>query len=426
LQPFPDQWIPAGDTSEYPVRFMDGDTDGRRSLEGIHFYRTGTCDTCYHDRSLTELIGSINGAGATYPSDGWTATAAGSFPDTFHTNNLSSCFAWGAGALHTSLSAWSYGFDQDASGSLSVNAQALWDSINTPPLWGDGFWYVDGGYSGQGLIAAAKILRSQVVGLVFDTDSLPAAGIVVSVNAGADGTGTTESNGSYQTGAPYPKGGPIIDVTADDGPAPVPSGSVVSVARRRERICFRVVPGTAEFLALEMDSPRSWLHAGVGKRIRTYNIMTRSVAFESDEFANVDTWKHLCVDSRHASLLCLGIEGGVTSRVFLSEDAGLTGTETLTVTTTSSVLKVFSEANMAVFLWENGAGVYRQESLDGGATWSSAEAVTLSGVPLDCTLLDKSGDPRASDILHLSVQIGADTQVLYSEDHGKTFTLELS
>lgn len=423
LQPYPEQWIPAGDTSEYPVRFLDGDTDGRRSMEGIHFYRPSGGGTPVA-RSLSDLIGSINGAAGAYPSDGWEAVAETVFPDGFHTLSLPACFAKGAGALYEGTT-WTYGFDHDASGTLQVNAQSLWDSVDFPALAGDLFAYFDHGYSGAAVLRANKILRSQIVGLVFLDTSLPAEGILVSVNGGAAGTGTTEENGSYQTGLPYPKGGPIVDVSADAGPSPVPSGACVAVARRRERMCFRVEPGTAEFRAMEIDSPRAWLHIGVGKRIRTYHAMTDSVAFESEEYANVDSWKHLCVDSRYASLLCLGVEGG-TSRVYVSEDGGLTGTETLTVTTTSSALKAFSEVGLVVFFFEDGAGVFRQESEDNGATWSDPEAVDYDGAQLDGTILDKTGDPRASDKVRLSLDIAGDTVVLSSEDYGYTFTSELS
>lgn len=349
LQPFPGQWIPAGDTSEYPVRFVDGDTDGRRSLEGIHFYRPSGGGTPVI-RGLTDLISSLNGAVGTYPSDGWTATAAGSFPDAYHTNSLPACFAWGAGALYRAA-AWSYGFDRDMSAVVTVYAQALWDSVSVPPLWGDGFWYVDGGYSGPGQVKAAKILRSQVVGLVFGDDSLPESGVTVSVEGGADGSGVTQANGSYQTGLPYPKGGPIVDVEAEAGSEPFPSGSVVSVARRRERICFRVT-----------NAP-----AGSGFVYNDWHGQTHATSVTADglRYYRSDTSLPLPVWAVNGNLITVDAEGRAPL--------------------------VLDWRERIIVLIEFSGNIYESVSDDDGATWSTP-AVAIAGATHPFIMADESGN----------------------------------
>lgn len=423
LQPFPMEWIAAGDTSEYPVRMIDGDTDGRRSHEAIHFYRTGST---YVSRTLTEIIASINGAAAAYPSDGFTATASGGYPDILHDNDLPACFAWGGGMLYQS-GAWSYGFDQSVAASLTVKAQYLWDSIDWLPMWGDGLFYTAGAYADSGVFAAGKILRGQAVGLVFDESSLPASGVTVNIDGGAKGTGATGTNGSYQTGLPYPKGGVTADVTAQQGDPPLPTLSVQFPARKRKRACFAIVttnPATA--LCLVADSPRGWLHVGVNSRVRTYHINSLAILMESDEYANVDTWKKLRLCERYARLLMLGLDSPNTWRVYYSESGGITGTEVLTLTADSAALAVNSAQGVVTLFYEAGAGVYVRQSEDGGTTWGSAVAVDYLGSQLDATLMDATQDDRLNGAIFIAVDDGVAVAVLKSETIGADFSLALT
>lgn len=430
LHPYPMEWIPAGDTSDYPTRILDGDTDGRRSLEGIHFYRTPDeaqpDGYLYTVRSLSDLIFSINGAAAAFPTDGWSAAAETVFPDALHTNNLPACFAWGGGMMRVG-STWSFGFDLAAESSVTLPFQARWDRVSYTPYWGDGMFYAGGGYDETGVLAAGKILRGQAVGLVLGDDALPRSGITVSIDGGADGQGVTGADGSYQTGLPYPNGGSTATVQPDTGEPPLPSLSVTFPARKRKRACFRVIAPTEPIVGscIEVDSPRAWLHIGVDKRIRTYNTITAALQFESEEYA-IDAWKRLRVDSRRAILYGLAVSGD-DFQVWVSEDGGLTATGVLAVTGRSAVIEVDSERGRVSLLWENEAGVYRQYSEDGGATWSDPDAVIYNDAPLDAILLDSDADKRYNGKIYLVAQdaVTFNIGVLGSEDLAETFTLLL-
>lgn len=348
LQPFPQEWVSAGDNSEYVPRIIDGDTDGRRSREDIHFYRTPVgADIVYFIRTLSQLIDSIDtGSGGAFPTDGWNATAETVFDDTYHDNDLPACFVWGAGALYSG-SAWSYGFDQNAAATLEVQAQALWDSVDFPAWWGDGFWYNDNGFSGPGQIAVAKIFRGQAVGLVFGSDGEPEQGVTVAIEDGSEGV--TVTDGSYQTGLPNPKGGTTQSVTAQAGQQP--SADVTFPARKRKRACFRVT-----------NNP-----SGTGFIYNDWHDQTHLSIISAEGLRY------------YRANMSLPIPGWAVNGVLVTEDAE------------GRAPMCLDWRERIVMVYEFGGDTYETTSDDDGATWSTP-AMAIAGGTLPFVIADESGN----------------------------------
>jgi hypothetical protein len=84
---------------------------------------------------------------------------------------------------------------------------------------------------------------------------------------------------------------------------------------------------------------------------------------------------------------------------------------------------------MLIALWEDSANVQVQQSLDGGATWSTAtDALLLTGGVLAAfqgEILDTCRDPR-QDVTFMAVVMGATNAVLASRDDGLTWTAVLA
>lgn len=433
-----------GDTSEYLVRLLDGFTDGRRSLEHIALIHNTVTDAYTH-RTLDQVADSINGGppDGDQPADGWVATKnsfvlTGCSPASPLLPALSPCWlnlarhaVWleGAGAKYSS-GMWAYGFHLDCASARQMQAQMLYDRLTYfPPGIGDALQLEGGSVSydgGRFQIRAATTLRSLAGGVVLDSTPLRAAGIHVAVNGGTDGEASTEADGTYRTGIPYPPGGVTRAVMADVGTAP--SVNIAFKTRVQKRACFRVVVSTV-FRAIEADSPRAWLHLSDGKRILTDHTVSGLPAFESGEYANVDYWHRLRTDARRGVLYALGKEGSTTFRLYVSEDGGVTGVERLTMTASSAIIEVDSERGVVALWYSDGADsdkVYRTQSTDGGVTWSSPETVSYASALLYGLLLDGAHDPRMDGRLFIVITISGDTRVLRSDDLGQSFLLARS
>src|SRR5262249_14674134 len=141
---------------------------------------------------LSDLINNINGASGTFPTDGWSATAATSFPsDGYHNNGLPACYAMGGGLRWTkegteTAPSWKYGLDVDVTGNPAIVAQALWDSVEWYPECGDVWGWTDGSYGGGISLQAGKILRGEAIGLVLEPGTPLQAGQSVTVARTSD------------------------------------------------------------------------------------------------------------------------------------------------------------------------------------------------------------------------------------------------
>lgn len=177
---------------------------------------------------------------------------------------------------------------------------------------------------------------------------------------------------------------------------------------------------------LEIDSPRGWMWTAEGLRIRCYHASDATLAFESVAYSAYASIEGLSYDPRMGFLFILADRGDGTHRVLKSEDAGLTATEVLTVTATSSAIENDSERGLVVLLYHDGAsGVKRRISTDKGATFEAAAAVTAGGANLDGVVHALRADPRTG-YYYLTSTISGDLRVLRSEDCGLTWTQVLA
>jgi hypothetical protein len=302
-------------------------------------------------------------------------------------------------------------------GGLRVLAQALYDRIEWYPGCGDVFALRDWRYGDQLLAAGAKIMRGQAHGLVLTQSMQPRRGAVVSVAeslTGEDaGQGVSGDRGEYQTGLPYARGRVDHDVRVE-------RQAVTNTfwSRKRTRAAFRAGSG-GNHRAIEVDSVRGWLHVGDLKRIKTYSLQTWTLAFESADY-NVDEWHGLRVDQRAGKLAGCAKHGSLFE-VWVSDDGGETAVQVLTMTATSAAIEWDSERNVLVAIWENGAELQRQESLDAGETWSSAQAISgMSG-----TVLDMSHDHRSGQMQMALLQSGS-LSIWSSDDLGLTWVQRLT
>jgi hypothetical protein len=191
----------------------------------------------------------------------------------------------------------------------------------------------------------------------------------------------------------------------------------------------------ANYVAMEADPARGWLHISAEQKIKTYFAQSGgdggllSLAFSSPDH-DVLAWRKLVALAHHGGrLACLAETDTEEFTLYLSANAGLTIEESLVMPDALSALVFYVAArDWLVVLWEDSTSnqVKRKISLDGGATWSSAtdcQYIPLAGgslVDLEGALQDKSGMPHAGGSVALVVTPpGSDTaMVLISQDGG--------
>lgn len=189
-------------------------------------------------------------------------------------------------------------------------------------------------------------------------------------------------------------------------------------------------PTDANYGAVEVDSPRCWLHVGKAAKASSYGAVDFSSLFASSDYA-VTRWVRFRADGRSGALMMLSSTGtpAASFTAWLSADGGKTATSRLTVTATSAAIECDSERGAWVLLWENGGVIQRQVSSDQGATWSAAANVQkwdgAALANLTATIGDMAHDPR-SGMMMLTAKESTATKVFSSDDMGATWTQRLS
>jgi hypothetical protein len=226
-----------------------GDTDAQQSMEQTDFVRTIIAGTATSDVvspiDIKTAVANINGAGGAYPSDGWSAADSQTNDGSTNVRNgllnsdQPSSLLYGSGLSYDG-SAWHSGVNLDASSSLVIPANFLFNSIQVYPAAGDPFF---GGPAGSATpLRPAIIMRGRAWGLVNDTKKRKPRISVKATDSGvAAGSGTTSRTGEYETGLPYIKGTHSVTITANSGNTP-PSVTETFATRQRRRVCFGVVP----------------------------------------------------------------------------------------------------------------------------------------------------------------------------------------
>jgi hypothetical protein len=225
--------------------FALADVDGRVSaFEATDMLRDRTVPVSYEWRTITQLIGDLNAI------TGWTAIAAGSFPDTYHTNDREAALVGGGGATITG-NAWTDSIDLDIEGGQTVHAQSQFDQVQAFPCCGDVWDYTATFPSGSASakekacpLRVNKVLRGQAVGCVFKDSNEPYVSASLAVfetanPANTSGTATTGLRGEYQSGAPFGRGNIGQTIELRGGDPPYLSLTDLFQNRRRYRSSFR-------------------------------------------------------------------------------------------------------------------------------------------------------------------------------------------
>jgi hypothetical protein len=321
-------WTSPSDTTTLtPYLFLR--CDGRESdWPHLAYVNAYSGSPYYRWFSITELISFAN-----YVT-GWTATAAGAFPDSYHTNALEALHA-GAGGMTYNYSSglWSHWVEVDTTGTVTVKAQAMYDAIEAYPGAGKGVWTGDAydDLNPEIPLAFGKVFRARSEGLVFTDASEPydAADITQyeTVGLASTGTATTDVNGIYATGSPYARGNRDITTELHQGAGPYLTANRVLVNRERDRTSFRQAESTAEEpngYAVSRDSrhARAYMRDGT---LRLGFSQNNAVAFTEVDTGITDvesvalawTWQ-----GKNAVLYVTTAESGTVKAYRLDNEAG--------------------------------------------------------------------------------------------------------
>ncbi|MBL8059553.1 MAG: carboxypeptidase regulatory-like domain-containing protein [Chthonomonas sp.] len=158
------------------------------------------------------------------------------YQDAFHTDALNAFFIGGAGhiAAHSGSGVTWSAVDAQSLVSGTIRAQALWDVVLAYPGAGDCFSGTS--YETATPLACRWFGHGRVEGIVFDTSGQPVEGATVTSSPNR-GSGTTDSQGTYRTGAPYPFEGESVDWIPAGGSSNDVAGAHLDGGEMR--ICWR-------------------------------------------------------------------------------------------------------------------------------------------------------------------------------------------
>lgn len=249
-------------------RFLWGDTDGKTSMEEIHFIPSSDLSGI---RLISQLVADISAVDAGVKRNpGWEVAYLGSTDapnDTSGTammaggllnKNRPACWLYGNGLGYWSGN-WQSGLD--VTGTVIVG-QLLSDSVDFAAGVGDVFDLSTASPVGAYPLRAACILRGGAHGLVVGADSAPAGGVEVVMQTlftpSFRGSGTTDAIGYYKTGLPYGIGQVPHTLTAHIGDVWPLGTTPYFHARKVQRISFRGTAVSAGFV--ELDEYPFWRH----------------------------------------------------------------------------------------------------------------------------------------------------------------------
>ncbi len=334
----------SGSDNTYHKPFWWSNVDGRVTDQPDVFHVVPFVGTDYYNRyTLSELVTEISEVG------GWTITELSTFPDSYHTNALDAYHAGGAGAtIDHSTDTWTNHIDVSATGTVTIKAQALWDQVEVPPLWGDG--WARGAYpQGSDVLATRqtplhwnKILRAHGWGLVYHSDRSPASGHTVDLIRVSDssnrGTDSTDSIGFYVTSTPYGQAPISHKLTASGGT--FTDSTFTTANRMRHRAAFAAFASTSGawpslWIGPDMVHFRAYIKGG------TVWVGWADNAFSAG-YADVDT-------GYAANSVCIR-----------GEKKG--------------------EDRLIWIYYEDGGTIYRRVSVDRGGTWSVSTTIATGAV----------------------------------------------
>lgn len=298
-----------------------------------------------------------------------------------------------------------------------------------------------GGYPGAGDILGGgaygedtncnfhMVVRGQAFGPILGS-GIGTQEVVITelTSGGADvmerGRGSADADGYYVTGAPYARAQTFfsnwVRVWLDDQQPTATSTKIPDGFR--SWFLWRVTGEDSQCITI--DTVRGWLHIGIQKKIRTYHVQTRTVAFGSADHP-VDEWSKLASDARTGILYLLGIDGS-DYPVYRSFDGGMSIEEVLRVTADSAAIVCDTNRGWIILLYEDGGDIQRQVSRDGGENWDAADTVLFDGSAEDGEVLDMTVDQRAVGQLALLASISGATKIYRSFDGGESWETSIS
>ena len=344
-------------TSTYVRRFLDGDTDGKRSLEMTDVVKTVTTtgggdSVVYTQVPISGLFLTAGGAGnPSYEPNpvfaGWSITdIAGTAADPsdysgisgWLTNNRPATYLFGAGAIRSGA-AWTYGVGVSYDSSHTAKAQVLIDAIQWYPLIGDVFQIE--GVSGAGplYLAACYFCRGQGHGLVYNSSRIAVkdqlVGVAETSPTAEAGSASTTLQGEYLSVLPYGRGLKTVVVST-----PASSVSRTWKNRVRRRAVLTVKGG-------------GWISYDVSVSNRHHRAYTDSglikIGQETDTVPTTPTWSDI--------------------------DTGITGDH--------PCIRIERQTKkQALYLaYDTGGSCYLQKSTDEGRNWVMAVTVGTGTYP---------------------------------------------
>lgn len=407
--------------------FFWSDVDGRIVDFPDMFHvapKSGTGDYLVFE-TLTQLIAGINGY------TGWTATAAGSFPDSLHDNSRPAIWAFGNGAkVAHSSGAWTEGLDVDCTGSQTIQAQALWDQVRAYPMCGN-VW--DGGsYPASGSSFADRALplrftnrvRAHAWGLAFKTDDLPLASKTVNLLRSSDnanrGSDTTDTIGDYRTGSPYGQGNVAHRAQLAYGASPYVN--LTAANRMRHRACFAAVSTAGSAPSLWIDGGmvhfRAYLKGGTIWVGRADNAFTGGYN-DHDTGIAADS---VCIRGQvrdESRTLHLAYQAGGNVLLRTSTDAGETWSVSTTVAAGKTPAIEIGTNGVRYLYWYDGGNIKGANYDRAGNTLATFTAVT--GVDDAGVAVQEFVQGNGIHHIEMLVVVGGNVTSYTSHD-GRTFS----
>jgi hypothetical protein len=428
IAPFADYtagWVSPSDTTTLNNAFALR-ADGRVSdWPGLAHIVPFSGAESYRWYTITEGLGFLN-----YVA-GWSATAAGSFPDSWHTNGIELGHLAGGGSTYNHGSGlWSDWVEKPITSTLDVPAQGLYDRVISYPQAGRGIW--DGSSFDPTRktipVVFTKILRGRGEGLVFDTDAVPLNGARVVLDREADhtdirGSVLTDTIGRYLTASPWAKGNRDHRTELRYGATPYLYSVEKAHNRRRSRVSFRHVREIVDGLDYAVSA--NWRHAVVFRRTGTAWLgFSSNVVPDYSERDTGNDW------NRCRITWAPGSEGALW---LLYRDSGSSFTATKTLDEGGSFVMSLSigAGDYGDFCWTSnhvlhvyrlsGGTVYLQRyDLQGGAIGSeiTTDLTGLDSKQISCGPSTGSGGEHRISIWHV---VGG-VQVIKTSINGWTFT----
>lgn len=376
-----DNFVSAGDSSQYRVDSLWAETDYRKSLETIDFFETAGL---YYERTIGEVAASINGNGKVWPTDGWSGSAHGS-ADNYRGSAIRACFLGGGGATYNS--GWTYWQNQSAAGSLGILAQLTVDEITSWVPGDDTHGY---GVAGAGTlsVAAYKIFRAGAWGAVHGTTSVALSGSAVTLldvtESDSGGGGTTNAFGGYYTGAPYVQGGHSGRVSAGG------ENVVLAMAPRKlYRVGFRLpveTEGAVTGICYDVSGAgrHAIAYAADGTAVLGLNTDAFGLTYGSASTGILGTPTCLRWERSQASRLYLLYGAGGSVFVQVTQNEGSAWSMAGTIATTGTAARaVFCRDGRKYYFWLNGGTIYTRAFDSVDAALGTAYPVVSGGVDND-------------------------------------------